>query len=163
MSYLVMTLVSRSLKDTVTGSLDIKLNYTQRHLVNRNFFETQIIPTICFLVSDDTFSQLEFPMTSSANRCLSEETGGVSVSFLVGEDDSDDDDQTIPMQIASGSAAAVSCDVTDYSSRDLCSAMSHDLTSSDCESRGTLVAPEAERMESIKVRRFSRPQFGRKR
>ena len=91
-------------------------------------------------------------MTSSADRSLSEETGGVSVSFLVGDNDSDDDDQTIPMQIASGSAAAASCDVTDKSSSDFCGAMSHDMMLSDFESRGTLVAPEAERMESIKVK-----------
>ena len=147
-----MTHMSRSREATVTGSLDIKLNYTHRHLVNRIFLEKQIIPTICFLVLDDTFSQLEFPVTSSADRCLSEETGGVSVSFLVGDNDSDDDDQTIPMQIASGWAAAASCDVTDHSSRDLCGTMSHDLMLSDSESRGTLVAPEAELMESIKVK-----------
>ena len=104
-------------------------------------------------MSDETFSPTAFP-TTSADRSLSEETGGFSVSFLVGDDDSDDDDQTIPMQIAPGVTTAASCDVTDHSSRDLCGAMSHDLMLSDSESRGTLVAPEAERMESIKVKDF---------
>ena len=112
-------------------------------------FNKQDFPTIYFLLSDDTFSQSEFPLTSSPD--LAEETGGFNVSFLVGDNDSDDDDQTIPMQISSGSTAAASCDVTDHSSRDLCGVMSRDLMLGDSESRDTLVAPEAARMESIKV------------
>ena len=108
----------------------------------QRFFTIEVILKICFLVPDDTFNPLEFSVAlSAADDRLLEETGGFSVSFLVGDNDSDDDDQTIPMQIAS-------CDVTDHSSHD---ATSRNLASRDFGSRDDLVVPESEQIESIKV------------